>query len=100
MAENTNMAEAISEIKNATEEDLREIVTKWFDQTRTSGMKMGAQYMSVAIFRVIQKHLKKTSPPSLRDYKRCVEEIAGIISVQLAELNDGVKENEDDNATE
>ena len=100
MAENTNMTEVVSEIKNATEDELREVIEKWFDQTRTSGMKIGAQYMSAAIFGVIQKHLKKTSSPSLRDYKRCVEEIVGIISVQLAEWNDGVKENEDDNTTE
>lgn len=100
MSENTNMSEVVSEIKNATEEELREVIEKWFNTTRTSGMKIGAQYMSAAIFGVIKKHLKKTSAPSLRDYKRCVDEIVGIISVQLAEQNDVVKENDDDDAAE
>ena len=94
MSENTNMAEVVSEIQNATEEELREVIEKWFNTTRTSGMKIGAQSMSAAIFGVIKKHLKKTSAPSLRDYKRCVDEIVGIISVQLAEQNNSEKENE------
>ena len=100
MAENTNMAEVISEIQNATEDDLREVIEKWFEQTRTSGMKIGAQYMSAAIFGVIKKHLKKTSAPSLRDYKRCVDEIVSIISVQLTTQNDLAKENADDGTAE
>ena len=100
MAENTNMTDVISEIKNATEDDLLEVVTKWFDQTRTSGMKIGAQYVSASIFSVIKKHLKKTSSPSLRDYKRCVDEIVGIISVQLVEHNEVAKENENDGTEE
>ena len=100
MAENTNMAEVISEVKNATEDDLRAVVEKWFEQTRTSGMKIGAQYISAAIFGVIKKHLKKGSKPSLRDYQRCVDEIVGIISVQLTQQNDLKKENEDDATTE
>lgn len=94
MAENTNIAEVVSEIQNATEDELRETVAKWFDQTRMGGMKIGVQYMSAAIFGVIKKHLKKTSSPSLRDYKRCIDEIVGIISVQLATQDDAPVENE------
>ena len=100
MTENTNITEAISEIKNATEDELREVITKWFDETRTGGMKLGVQYASAAIFGVIKKHLKKTSAPSLRDYKRCVDEIVSIISVQFATQKDVVKENDDDDAAE
>lgn len=100
MAENTNMAEVISEVKNATEDDLREVIEKWFEQTRTSGMKIGAQYIAAAIFGVIKKHLKKSSTPSLRDYKRCVDEVVGIISVQLTQQNDLKEENEDDGNAE
>lgn len=100
MAEKTNMTEVVSEIKNATEDDLRKVIEKWFEQTRTSGMKIGAQYISAAIFGVIKKHLKKGSKPSLRDYQRCVDEIVGIISVQLTPQNDLKKENENDGATE
>ena len=94
MAENTNMTEVISEIKNANEDELREVIEKWFNQTRNSGLKIGAQYMSAAIFGVIKKHLKKTSAPSLRDYKRCIDEIVSIISVQLATQNDAPVEDE------
>lgn len=100
MAENTNMSEVISEIKNATEDELREVITKWFEQTRTSGMKIGAQYISAAIFGVIKKHLKKTSTPSLRDYKRCIDEISGIIAVQLATQNTVEEENDNDGDAE
>lgn len=100
MAENTNIAEVVSEIQNATEDELREVIEKWFDQTRTGGMRIGAQYMSASIFGTIKKHLKKTSVPSLRDYKRCVDEIISIISVQLASQNDAEEENENDEATE
>ena len=100
MAKDTNMSEVISEIQNATEDDLREVIEKWFDKTRTSGMKIGAQYISAAIFGVMKKHLKKASAPSLRDYKRCVDEIVGIISVQLAEQTDVVEENENDDTAE
>lgn len=100
MVENTNMTEVISEIKNATEDDLREVIEKWFEQTRTSGMKIGAQYISAAIFGVIKKHLKKASKPSLRDYQRCIDEIVGIISVQLTPQNDSKEENENDRTTE
>lgn len=100
MAENTNMAEVISEIKNANEDELREVIEKWFNQTRNSGLKIGATYISAAIFGVIKKHLKKTSAPSLRDYKRCIDEIVSIISVQLATQNDVEEENEDDGTAE
>lgn len=95
-----NIKDVIEEIRGADEDTLRNTVEKWFESTRTAGMKIGAQYMSAAIFGVIKKHLKKTSAPSLRDYKRCVDEIASIISVQLVEQDDFVKENEDDGTTE
>lgn len=94
MTENTNMAEVVSEIKNANEDELREVIEKWFNQTRNGGLKIGAQYMSAAIFGVIKKHLKKTSQPSLRDYKRCIDEISSIIAVQLATQNDAPVEEE------
>jgi hypothetical protein len=88
MTENTNMSEVVAEIKNATEEELRDVVAKWFEQTRIDGMKIGAQYIAAAIFGIIKKHLKKTSAPSLRDYKRCIDEVASVIAVQLATTNE------------
>ena len=89
MAE-TNMKEVVKEIQSATEDELKEVVEKWFESTRTQGMKIGAQYISAAIFGVIQKHIKKNpgSKPSLRDYQRCVDRIKEIIAVQLTQQND------------
>lgn len=91
-----NIKEVIEEIKEADEDTLRTTVEKWFESTRTAGMKIGAQFISAAIFGVIQKHLKKNAKPSLRDYQRAVDEILKIISVQLAAQND-VKEEENEN---
>ena len=83
-----NIKEVIEEIKEADEDTLRNTIEKWFESTRTSGMKIGAQYISAAIFGVIKKHLKKKAKPSLRDHQRCMDEILGIISVQLTTQND------------
>lgn len=87
MAEETNMKEVIEEIKSADEDELKKVIEGWFERTRTQGLKIGAQYVSAAIFGVIQKHTKKASP-SLRDYKRMTDEIISIISVQLTKQND------------
>ena len=96
-----NIKEAIEEIRGADEETLRTTVEKWFESTRTSGMKLGAQFISAAIFGVIQKHLKKKAKPSLRDYQRTVDEILNIITVQLATQNDSEeKENVNDGTTD
>ena len=99
-----NIKEVIEEIKGADEETLRSTIEKWFESTRTSGMKLGAQYISAAIFGIIQKHLKKKSKPSLRDYQRCMDEIIRIISVQLTTQNDSeedvVEENGNDGTAE
>ena len=96
-----NIKEVIEEIKGADEETLRSTVEKWFESTRTAGLKIGAQYMSAAIFGIIQKHLKKKAKPSLRDYQRAVDEILNIVSVQLTRQNDSEeKENENDGTAE
>lgn len=87
MAE-TNIKEAVEEIKGADEEALKQIIEKWFESTRTTGMKLGAQFISVAIFDVIKKHLKKKAKPSLRDHQRAIDEIINIISVQLTQQDD------------
>ena len=85
-----NIKEVIEEIKGADEETLRDTIEKWFESTRTAGMKIGAQFISAAIFGVVQKHIKKKSgaKASLRDYQRCTDEIIKIISVQLTTQND------------
>lgn len=88
MAE-ANIKEAVKEIKESNEESLQKVIEDWFERTRTSGMRIGAQYISAAIFGVIQKNIKKKNgaKASLRDYKRCVDEIVKIISVQLNQQN-------------
>ena len=84
MTENTNMSDVIEEIKNVSEEELREVIEGWFEQTRTQGMKIGAQFISAAIYGVIEKNLiKKGSQPSLRDHQRTIKRILEIASVQL-----------------
>lgn len=96
-----NIKEVIEEIKGADEETLRSTIEKWFESTRNQGLKIGAQYMSAAIFGVIQKHIKKNTgtKASLRDYQRCMDEIIKIISVQLTQQND-LEENENDGTME
>lgn len=104
MAEEINIKEVIEEIKGADENELKKVIEQWFESTRTQGLKIGAQYISAAIFGVIQKHLKKKTKPSLRDYQRCIDEIVGIISVQLTTQNDSeenvVEENSNDGTAE
>ena len=86
MAE-VNIKEAVKEIKESNEESLQKCIEDWFERTRISGMKIGAQYISAAIFGVIQKNIVKKAKPSLRDYKRMTEEIIKIVSVQLRQQN-------------
>ena len=101
-----NIKEVIEEIKGVDEETLQSTVEKWLESTRNQGLKIGAQYMSAAIFGVIQKHVKKkTGKASLRDYERMTAEIIKIISVQLTQQNDleeneVTEENENDRTTE
>ena len=104
MAEETNIKEAVEEIKNANEDELKKIIEQWFESTRIAGMKIGAQFISAAIYGVIKKHTKKAGKVSLNDYKRMTSEILNIISVQLTQQNDSeeniTEENENDGTTE
>ena len=83
MEENLNMSEVVAEIKNASEEELRETIERWFEQTRTSGMKIGASFISAAVYDVIAKNLTEGNNSSLRDYKRAIKKVIEIVSVQL-----------------
>ena len=96
MAE-VNIKEAVKEIKESDEESLQKVIEDWFERTRTQSIKIGAQYISAAIFGVIQKNIVKKAKPSLRDYKRMTEEIIKIISVQLKQQNDSEAEKENTN---
>jgi hypothetical protein len=97
MDKELNMSAVVDEIKKANEDELREVIERWFESTRTGGLKIGAKYVSAAIFGVIQKHLKKKAKPSLRDYQRCIDEIINIISVQLTIQNDSSETTTEDN---
>ena len=102
MAEETNVKEAVEEIRASDEENLQKIIEDWFERTRTKSIKIGAQYISAAIFGVIQKNIVKKAKPSLRDYKRMTEEIIKIVSVQLKQQNgpETEKENTNDGTAE
>ena len=92
-----NIKEAVKEIKESDEESLQKVIEDWFERTRNQSIKIGAQYISAAIFGVIQKNIVKKAKPSLRDYKRMTEEIIKIISVQLTQQNDSETEKENTN---
>ena len=81
--EETNIKEVVEEIKNASEEELKKVVEDWFSNTRTAGMKLGAQFISIAIYDVIKKHIVKKEKASLRDYKRAIDDIIKILMAQL-----------------
>jgi hypothetical protein len=96
MEENKNVSEAISEIRNADEESLHKVIEGWLESTRTDGMKIGAQFIAVAVMGKIQKHLDKPGKASLRDYERCITDIKKILAVQLIEQNNDSEEKSDD----
>ena len=83
MEDNAKVTEAISELKNANEESLRSIIEKWFENTRTQGLKIGANMICTAITHVIAVQIKNKPNPSKRDYERAIKEIVKIISVPL-----------------
>jgi hypothetical protein len=94
--EETKITEAVSEIKGASEEEIKAVIEKWFESTRTAGMKIGATYLAAAVYGVIEKNLKKNSKPSLRDYQRAVKRIVEIVSVQLTQQNDSEEVTEEE----
>ena len=96
MAEEAKIDEIVEEINGASEEELKQVIETWFESTRTAGMKLGATYISAAIYGVIQKHIVKKEKASLRDFRRCVDEIVQIISVQLTQQNDSMEETSND----
>ena len=99
MAE-ANIKEAVKEIKESDEESLQKCIEDWFERTRTQGLKLGASYISAAIFGVISKHIIKKAKPSLRDYKRCIDEIIKIVSVQLNQQDTQQNDSEADTIKE
>ena len=98
--QNKVISEAVAELKGADEAKLTEAIEKWFEQTRTDGLKIGAQFISAAVAGTIQKHIKKGAKPSLRDYERCIKDITKIIAVQLNQTQQNDLEDENDGTTE
>lgn len=96
--EETKMSEVVSEIKDADENELKAVVEKWFESTRTQGMKIGAYFISAAVFDAINKNLKKGTNSSLRDYQRAVKRVVEIISVQLKQQE--TQQNDSEEVTE
>lgn len=83
MAEEIKMSEVIDEVKSANEEELKNVIEEHFEAVRVQGMKIGAGYISAAVYGAIEKNLKKGSQSSLRDYQRAIKRIMEIVSVQL-----------------
>lgn len=83
MEENTNVNQAVKELKGASEEELQKIIERWFDKTRMDGLKMGAQMISLIVNDAIRNNLKDGMNSSRRDFERAIKNIRDIISVQL-----------------
>ena len=98
MTENTNMSEVTEEIRGASEEELREVIEQHFTAIRTQGMKRGAQMISMAVTKVIDKNLKNGMNSSHRDFERAIKGIIEIVSVQLTQQNDSAAETESEEA--
>ena len=94
MDEETNVSQAVAEIKNANEEELRKVIEHWFEATHNDGLKIGAQLISAAVYAAIQKNLNKEGKITMNDYKRVIKEITKIIQVQLTKQSDSEKEKE------
>ena len=84
------VSKAMDEIKNANEDELKKVIEQHFEAVRTQGMKIGAQFISAAVYGAIEKNLKKGVNSSLRDYQRAIKRIYEIVSVQLTQQNDSI----------
>lgn len=86
MEENTNVNQAIEEIKGSDNEELEKIIARWFERTRMEGLKLGAQMISLVVAEAIDKNLKNGMNSSHRDFQRAIKSVREIISVQLKQL--------------
>ena len=86
MEENTNVNQAVEEIKGSDNEELEKIIERWFDRTRMEGLQLGAQMISLVVADAIDKNLKNGMNSSHRDFQRAIKSVREIISVQLKQL--------------
>ena len=95
-----NVSKAIEEIKGASEEELKKVIEEHFEAVRTQGMKLGAQFISAAVMRAIDKNLKSGMNSSHRDFERAIKRVVEIVSVQLKQQgtiqNDSEEETNDE----
>lgn len=93
MNEEVKVSEALKDIKNSNEENLKEIIKEWYNKIHAQSMKIGAIYISAAVNDAITKNIKTGS---LRDYQRAIKAIQDIIAVQLkqnmTQQNDSIEE--------
>lgn len=95
MEKSINVNQAIEEIKGANEEQLKQVISDWFERTRTQSMKIGASYVSAAVYEAIEKNLRSGFSSSLRDYQRAIKRIIEIVSVQLKQQETQQNDSED-----
>jgi hypothetical protein len=81
--EETKMSEVVDEVKNDSEDELKEVVEKWFESTHMDGVRHGAYMISAAVFDAINKNLKNGMNSSHRDFERAIKRVVEIVSVQL-----------------
>ena len=80
MSEETKISEALKEIKESNEDKLKEVIQEWYNKIHAQSMKIGASYISAAVYDAITKNIKTGS---LRDYQRAIKAVQDIIAVQL-----------------
>ena len=83
MEEKTNVSQVVDEINGKDEEQVQKVIERWFDKTRMDGLRLGAQMISIVVDDAIKKNLKDGMNSSHRDFKRAINKIYEIISVQL-----------------
>ena len=96
------VSKAMDEIKNASEDELKKVIERWFEQTRTQGMRIGAQFISAAVYDAINKNLKNGMNSSHRDFERAVKKVVEIVSVPLKQetVQNDLEETTDDGTAE
>ena len=98
MAEEINMTDVVDEVKNASEDELRELIKKWFESTHMDGVRHGAYMISAAVFDAIHKNLKNGMNSSHRDFERAIKKVIEIVSVPLKQKE--AQQNDSEEVTE
>ena len=99
MEENTNVSQVVEELSGKDEEQVKKVIERWFDKTRMDGLRLGAQMISIVVDDAIKKNLKDGMNSSHRDFKRAINKIYEIISVQLEQnetVQNDLEESSDD----